>query len=194
MLAFLSLMAGTLVSEDLSCIAAGLLIRRGDIGVATAVGACSVGIFAGDIGLWIAGRVCGRSVLGWPAVRLRLQSDRFRVIRSWLDQHAGRAILASRLLPGTRLPLYVVAGFVGLSPWLFVRWALVGTLVWTPTLVLLTAHLGDAFVARMSRMVGPGWVADMVLASLMLLLLHAARTNRWGLSQPAGGLDHGRAD
>jgi membrane protein DedA with SNARE-associated domain len=53
---FLSLMFGTLVSEDLASITAGLLIREGAIGAIAAVVACSIGILAGDIGLW-AGRV-----------------------------------------------------------------------------------------------------------------------------------------
>ena len=51
MLTFLSLMFGTLVSEDLACVTAGLLIQRGQIEASSAVVACTLGIFAGDVGL-----------------------------------------------------------------------------------------------------------------------------------------------
>ncbi len=44
-------MFGTFVSEDLACITAGLLIRRGAIGSTAAIAACTLGIFAGDVGL-----------------------------------------------------------------------------------------------------------------------------------------------
>ena len=38
----------------------------------------------------------------------------------------------------------------------FAAWALLGTLLWTPALVLLTATAGDAFVARVSPVLGSG--------------------------------------
>ena len=49
------LAAGTLVSEDLACVAAGALVAKGDLSLASAAFACAVGIFAGDIGLYAAG-------------------------------------------------------------------------------------------------------------------------------------------
>ena len=112
MLTFLSLMFGTLVSEDLACVTAGLLIQRGQVEASSAVLACTLGIFAGDVGLWAIGRACGRTVLAWPRVARRFQPDRFHEFRSWLERHAGWAIVASRFLPGSRLPLYVIAGIV----------------------------------------------------------------------------------
>ena len=61
MLTFCSLMFGTLVSEDLACVTAGLLIQRGQIGASSAVAACALGILAGDVGLWGIGRAFGRA-------------------------------------------------------------------------------------------------------------------------------------
>jgi membrane protein DedA with SNARE-associated domain len=175
MLTFLSLMFGTLVSEDLACITAGLLIRRGAIGVASAIAACVLGIFVGDVGLWGLGRVFGRVALTWSWIGNSLESPRVRQVRDWLDHRAGQAIVASRFFPGTRLPLYVVAGFIGLPGRTFAAWALLGTVVWTPALVLLTACLGNTFAARLSSVVGSGWAADAVFAVVMLLLLCARR-------------------
>jgi len=175
MLAFLSLLFGTFLSEDLACITAGLLIQRGELSASSGILACALGIFVGDVGLWGAGRVFGRAALAWPRIARQLQQDRFSDLRFWLERHAAAAIVGSRFLPGTRLPLYVIAGFMRLPGIVFVAWALVGVLLWTPTLVLLTAGLGEAFIARISPMVGLGWLARLVTVAAVLSFLHALR-------------------
>jgi membrane protein DedA with SNARE-associated domain len=175
---FLSLMFATLVSEDLACVAAGLLIQRGQVEASFAVLACTLGIFAGDVGLWAIGRTCGRRALAWPRVAQRLQPNRFHEFRSWLDRHAGWAIVASRFLPGSRLPLYVIAGIVELPGFVFAGWALLGTLLWTPTLVLLTAIIGDAFIGPISSLIGSAWKADIVAAGVIMLFLRRMRATR----------------
>ena len=65
------LAAGTLISEDLTLISAGLLARDGVIGLAPAIAACAVGVYVGDLGLWGLGRFFGRRVLrmAWLANR-----------------------------------------------------------------------------------------------------------------------------
>lgn len=189
MLTLLSLVAGTFVSEDLACITAGLLVERGEVGSASAIAACALGIFAGDVGLWAIGRVFGRAALEWRWMARRLDSDGLQQCRSWLDRHAGRTIVASRFLPGARLPLYVVAGFVGLPAAVFAGWALVGAVLWTPVIVLLAARLGDAFTATISSAFGAGWKTDAVFSAAMLLLVHTMRSCRW---RPLFLGDHGR--
>ena len=188
MLTFLSLMFGTLVSEDLACVTAGLLIQRGQVEASSAVLACTLGIFAGDVGLWATGMACGRTVLAWPRVA-RLQPNQFHELRSWLDRHAGWAIVASRFLPGSRLPLYVIAGIVELPGLVFAGWALLGALLWTPALVLLTAVVGDAFIGRISTLFGSAWLADAVAAVVIVLILRGMRATRSlgkGLGEAAG--------
>ena len=189
MLTFFSLIFGTLVSEDLACITAGLLIQRGQIGASSAIAACALGIFAGDVGLWGIGRVFGRAALEWSWIAQRLESDRVHEFRSWLDLHDGRTIVASRFLPGSRLPLYVIAGLVRLPGRVFTCWALVGTLLWTPVLVLLTAALGDAVTAWISPLVGSVWATHAVAAVVMVLLVYGIRSSssRSTLSADAHG-------
>src|SRR5262245_58554968 len=101
----LTIFAGTFVSEDLACIAAGLLVARGELSRLEAVVACAAGIWVGDVGLWLVGRTAGPRVLAWPRVRGRLPEQAPRRFAAWFDAHASRAIVAGRFAPGTRLPL-----------------------------------------------------------------------------------------
>src|SRR4051812_39725445 len=50
----------TFASEDAACIGAGVLVTGGHLGFAEAVLGCGSGIFAGDLGLFFAGRLVGR--------------------------------------------------------------------------------------------------------------------------------------
>ena len=116
----LGLIFGTFASEDLTCIATGLLIQRGQIGVSAGILACAAGIFAGDVGLWAIGRVFGRAALAWPWTARRLRTQKVEDAHDWLERHAAGAIVASRFLPGTRFALYVMSGALG--GWLADRW------------------------------------------------------------------------
>lgn len=175
MLAFLGIVVGTFASEDLTCIATGLLIQRGEIGVTAGVLACTTGIFVGDLGLFAAGRVFGHATLAWPRTARRLRGQRLEEARAWLYRHAAGAIVGSRFLPGTRFALYVMSGILRLPMLVFAVWALIGALLWTPTIVLLTATLGDAFVARIVPVVGAGWVSRFGVAAVVLAALRGAR-------------------
>ena len=181
MLTLLGIAAATLVSEDLTCIGTGLLIQRGQIGISPGILACTAGIFAGDVGLWLLGRIFGQAALAWPFAARRLRSQATDDIRAWLNRHAAGAIVASRFLPGTRFALYLMSGMVRLPALVFAVWALVGALLWTPTIVLLTATLGDAFVRRITPFVGMGWAPRLLAAAAMIAALQLAR---WAAAAP----------
>jgi membrane protein DedA with SNARE-associated domain len=180
-----ALAAGTLVSEDLACITAGLLIARGSAGTIVGVTACALGIFAGDVGLWGVGRACGEIALQCRWAAGRIDGRRAVQLRQWLDERAGAAIVGSRFLPGARLPLYLTAGVLKMSASRFAFWALTGTLLWTPALVLTAAALGAAFATRLPLVSGAlalTMIGVRVLASpSMRLHLRAlvARYSRW---------------
>lgn len=186
---FISLALGTLVSEDLACIAAGLLIERGVIDPLAAIGACAAGIFAGDLGLWGLGRAFGRAVLGWPWLAAKMPRRLIDDLAHELGRRAGAAIVSSRFLPGSRLPLYVMSGVLGISARRFALWTCVSALAWTPLLVLSVAALGEAPVVAALPVLGSVplvLAAGVGLVSLTRLLACrrarqrvAARIARW---------------
>jgi membrane protein DedA with SNARE-associated domain len=169
------ILLGTFVSEDATCIATGLLIQRGQIGITPGILACVVGIYIGDLGLWALGRVFGSALFRWRWAERRLSSRRVDDARAWLERHAAGAIVGSRFLPGTRLALYVIAGVLRLPGIVFAIWSLIAALLWTPTLVLLSASLGDAFAARVSPFVASAWWSRVSAAVVVFALVQAAR-------------------
>ena len=110
---FLALMAATLISEDLAGIGAGLLIREGRIGFWAGVAACALGILAGDVGLWYVGRISRGTVGRWPVLSRRVQQLPLDDMRQWLEEHAASSMIASRFMPGTRLPLISAPASLG---------------------------------------------------------------------------------
>ena len=138
---------GTLISEDGSSISAGLLAGNGELPLASGVAACAIGVYVGDLLLWLAGRILGQRLLGFPWISRAIDPASLSALGPTLDAHLGVAVLASRFLPGTRLPMYVAAGIWGRRPVAFAGWSLLAVLLWTPLLVLLTAAYGSSLTS-----------------------------------------------
>ncbi len=170
----------TFVSEDLTCIAAGLLARKGTIDLVVAILGCTLGIFVGDVGLWLIGRLFGRRALRWRWVARRMPMERFEQVGTWLDAHAGRAIITSRFVPGTRMPLYIAAGMLGTRSVRFFAWFLVAALLWTPTIVILVFLFGQKVVDPLERVLGDSWLA---LAAAVILLFVLIRVLEMSLTR-----------
>lgn len=153
-----AIIGATIVSEDATCIATGLLIRARQLDWVVGLAACCTGIFCGDLALWLAGRVFGRRVLAWRCIRARLSEARVEQVARWFDERGWSAVLAARFLPGTRLPVYLAAGILGRRARRFALWALLAALLWTPLVVLAVALLGDAVLAPLRRILGNGWI------------------------------------
>ena len=106
-LAFLLIALATLISEDLTAIYAGVLISQGDISMAVGLGGTFTGIWLGDIGLWLVGRGIERGALSWGWAQKRIEGQRLQKLSEWYRDQGWRVILVSRMVPATRLPLYL---------------------------------------------------------------------------------------
>ena len=163
--ALVALAAATLVSEDLACIAAGLLVAEGALGFGAAAGACFTGIFAGDLLLVLLGRTLGRRSLAAAPLRWWVSADAVHRAEAWFACRGASVIVASRFLPGTRLPTYVAAGVLRAPLLRFVGWFALACALWTPLLVGLAVVFG-----RTTRELLAGWssaVPALVIAALL---------------------------
>lgn len=176
MITFFGLLAiagATFVSEDLTIVAVGLAIHDRTLPLMPALLACALGIYIGDIGLWAAGRFGGRRVLT-SRFLAHTPIASLQHLATWIDRHPAIAILSSRFLPGTRLPLYVAAGIWGQRPWRFFGWMFVAVALWSPLIVIATALFGRAIAAPLERWFHASWLTRAGLAIVMVLLLRTA--------------------
>jgi pimeloyl-ACP methyl ester carboxylesterase/membrane protein DedA with SNARE-associated domain len=165
------LVAATFVSEDLTCISAGLLARVHRIDPFVAVFGCFLGIFVTDMWLWLTGRWIGRRVLRWRWIARRVSPESLERFAVKFDRHLGKAVVASRFLPGTRLPMYVAAGIVSKRPVAFIVWLLLAASVWTPILVLAAMILGPVAAKPFQSVLGVRWLSWVGAAVLLLVAL-----------------------
>ncbi len=178
-LALAALALATLVSEDLACIAAGLLVASGKLAFGPATASCFAGIFTGDLLLVFIGRKLGRGALErWP---LRGPVSREAVARAeqWFLKRGAWVILASRFMPGTRLPTYVAAGMLRMSWVKFLGWFALACGLWTPLLVGAAMLAGETARGWLHAWAS-GATAFVVAGALVWLLAGVAtRVSTW---------------
>ncbi len=173
-LAVLLLLAlGTLVSEDLSCIAAGLLVADGRLGFVAAAGACFVGIFVGDLALFALGRLLGRPALAARPMRWIVTESAVERASRWFERKGIAVIFLSRFTPGLRLPTYVAAGLLRTPLGTFAGFFALAGLIWTPLLVGVAASAGEALAERLGSLGAAElpWVLGLVVLLMQLYRL-----------------------
>ncbi len=141
-LLFVTLMLATWITEDLTCITAGLLVTAGVLSFPAATLACLVGIFTGDLLLYLAGKYLGRPFLRRRPLRWLVKEADIDRSADWFEHRGTAVILLSRFVPGTRLPTYVAAGLLNMPIWKFCLIFLIAAALWTPLLVGLAVTLG----------------------------------------------------
>lgn len=162
----LGLAVGTLASEDLTLIAAGEAVRQGVLGLTPALVGCFVGIWVGDLGLWLVGRT---GVEGWRRGRRMTRSltpRRLDRLTTWLHHRTGLAVVAARFVPGLRFPMFVAAGIAGTNLWRFAGWTFVAAAVWTPLLVFGVIALGEAITTTARGLFQRAWMVPLAIAAI----------------------------
>jgi len=154
----------TFASEDLACVGAGLLAAQGRLGFVEASAAAFIGIFVGDMALFLAGRVLGRAVVRRAPLKWMLSEASLERCAAWFTKRGGAAIFVSRFTPGLRLPTYVAAGVVGTGVLRFAAWFALAGLAWTPVLVALSMLAGRRVLEATD------WVAEHTALSLLIVV------------------------
>src|SRR5262245_35905165 len=138
----LSLAAATLISEDLTCIGAGVMSAQGRISLESAIFAGFLGIFAGDMLLFSAGRYLGRPAVRRAPLKWFLRAEDVERASAWFSRRGAMVILISRFVPGMRLPTYFASGLLNTNFGWFTLYFSLAAAIWTPLLVGLSKALG----------------------------------------------------
>jgi pimeloyl-ACP methyl ester carboxylesterase/membrane protein DedA with SNARE-associated domain len=160
----------TFVSEDLTCIGAGLLVAAGRLGFVPVTTACLIGIVVGDFNAFFAGRIFGRAVLARAPMKWIVTEKQVQKASAWFRERGPAVILASRFLPGTRVATFVAAGVLHTPFPTFALWFGIAALLWTPLLVGVSALVGTPILGLFHRF--QLWALPAaVLTALIALLL-----------------------
>ena len=160
---------GTFILEDAAAMAGGLLVAEGQMSFRAAFAGLALGIMAGDIGLYCLGRLAQGRARRWGLI----DPARLAKARAWLNRNLVLAVLATRFVPGMRLPTYTTAGVLKVSMPKFVLTAVGASLLWTSVLLWLVIRMG----AQALDALGP-WKWPVGLGLIGLLLLSQA-VNLW---------------
>lgn len=174
-LVFVLIALATLVSEDATCIATGLLVAQGRIGFVTGVSACAAGILIGDVLLYAAGRLLGRPALIERPLRWFVSEEAVERGSRWFDERGPWIIAISRFMPGTRLGTYVAAGLLEVPFFRFLLYFALAVSVWTPLLVGLSMLLGEQLAGYFEVFERWALPATVALAAALWFLVHLAR-------------------
>ena len=137
-----AIVAATFVLEDAATVLTGIMAADGTFSPWLALLSLYLGIALGDAGLYALGRLAATH--RWA--RRWAQVDSAASLRRWLEQRLITTVLATRFLPGTRLPTYTACGFLGLPFRRFVLAVVAATLVWTTMLFGASLAFGAAAV------------------------------------------------
>ncbi len=172
LIAMVLIAAATLLTEDLTCIAVGLVIAQGRIGYVPGAFACFCGIFFGDVLLYLMGRFIGRAAMGRRPLRWWLTPARIDRASVWFQTKGMQVIFVSRFLPGFRVPTYFAAGVLKTH---FVRFAIyfaVAVALWTPVLVGISMWAGHE-VAGSIESLGAWAVPGLIALALAIYFVQS---------------------
>ncbi|HSE97185.1 MAG TPA: alpha/beta fold hydrolase, partial [Blastocatellia bacterium] len=160
----------TFVSEDLTSIGVGVMVAQGRIGFLLGAFSCFLGIFVGDVLLYLAGRHLGRPALKRAPLKWFIRPEDVEKSSAWFTRKGIPVIAASRFVPGARLPTYFAAGLLNTSLLAFSLYFLIAGVVWTPLLVGLSAALG-AEVLQSTLLGGQNFLFKALLAVVLIYVM-----------------------
>lgn len=132
-----------LLTEDLACIGAGLLVAQGQVGLTAATLSCFLGFMVGNILLYWIGSLIGYASLHRPPLSWMLSPEQVQKSMEWFRRRGPAVILLTRFVPGTRVATYFTAGLMDMGFGRFLPYLALSTVVWVPLLVGGTTILGS---------------------------------------------------
>ena len=101
---------GLPIPEDISLVAGGVISGLGyaNVDVMCAVGIA--GVLAGDILMFVLGRIFGERALRLRWVAYLLTPRRYALVQAKFTRYGNRLMFVARFLPGLRSPIYLTAG------------------------------------------------------------------------------------
>src|SRR6516225_10587774 len=118
------------ISEDAATISSALSMFGGPVSWPLGFAACFAGIWLGDLGLYSLARCLGKPVLQSRWVARFADAATIERCQEKFNRRGTLALLASRFVPGTRLPTYLAAGLLSMPVARFALITALAALLW----------------------------------------------------------------
>ncbi len=161
----------TLVSEDIACIAGGIIVATGVLPFWFAVFGCFIGIIIANIGVYLIGRKAGSPILDKKPVKWIINPGDLKKAQNMFEMRGMEIIFVTRFIPGTRLPAYLAAGILKTSFLQFLVYFLLSLVVWIPLMVGVSALVGQPMLKYIEIYQDYAlWVFFIIIAFIYLLI------------------------
>jgi len=126
----LSIFFATFLYEDGATVLAATLSASGSLDPRIGLLSTFLGIWVGDMGLYGLGSSVGRRTAQARWLQKYLKPESLTRAEGWFARRGPLALVVSRAIPGSRLPLYVAAGALRLPFRLFAKTTAVCSAAW----------------------------------------------------------------
>jgi membrane protein DedA with SNARE-associated domain len=171
---------GVPIPEEMPIVAAGILSHEGLARWWLALPVCVLGVLAGDVVLYWAGRRWGERLLRWRVVRHVLTRARADWLKAAYREHAMKTVVMARHVAGLRAAAFLTAGIARVPFWKFILADAAAAAVTVPLafgLAYFFTHQINAILADVHRV--ERWLALAGLVAVAgALVVYSARGNR----------------
>ena len=171
----LSIFLATFIYEDGATLLAATLSAGGSLDPRIGLLSTFLGIWVGDMGLYGLGCSLGRRTVQWRWLQKYLRPESFVKAEVWLAKHGSFALVMSRAIPGTRLPLYVAAGALRLPVGLFAKTTAICSAFWVSAIFAIWRFVPQTSSGHPKLL---PWLLTAVLLLAPWLLSKTARSLR----------------
>jgi membrane protein DedA with SNARE-associated domain len=171
---------GLPLPEEVTLLASGLAVGWKQADFLLASIACVTGILAGDLLIFVLGRVFGRSFLASRPMQCILTEKRQAKITGLFAKHGAKAVFFARFFAGVRIGVYAYAGQHGMGVFRFIFLDFLGALISGPTSIFIGKIAAEriaepeaarAFAEDLVRR-GHHWLWLILGVAALLLVLH----------------------
>jgi membrane protein DedA with SNARE-associated domain len=171
---------GVPIPEEMPIVVAGILSHEGLARWWLALPVCVLGVLAGDVVLYWAGRRWGERLLRWRLVRHVLTRARADWLKAAYREHAMKTVAMARHVTGLRAAAFLTAGIARVPFWKFILADAGAAAVTVPLafgLAYFFTHQINAILADVHRV--ERWLALAGLVAVAgALVVYSVRGNR----------------
>ncbi len=176
-LLFLATGFGSPITEDLLLLTGGYLVAAGIFGWPVALPLSYGCVLGTDVIIYSLGaRLRTHSLARDGLLRRLVRPAHLRIATRWFGRFGDPVVFVARLLPGTRLIVFLTAGVRAMPLARFVLMDALASLIYVPVMLLIGFKLGEQ-VGRVDRALD--WVGDRVLWLIALVAAVALLRHLW---------------